>query len=130
MKCTLILQISKHEWEGALKSGKHKKSLRKNKGVDYRLMHSWKDAENESSSADTASEIEKSRLRALQMGESTSTAHPESPIVPPLWLQEDEKEYDDEMAEMSAEMSRLDDEEKKLATGEKLQTMRQEVAAK
>ena len=55
--------------KGALKSSKQKRSLRQKKRVDYRLMHSGKDAENESSSStDKASEIEKSPLRASQMG--------------------------------------------------------------
>ena len=62
-------------------SGKAKKSslrqLRQKKRIDYRLMHTGKDAENESSSSDeTASEIEKSPLRASQMGDSTSAAPP------------------------------------------------------
>ena len=64
------------------------------------------------------------------MEDSTSAAPPVSPIVPPLWLKEDNNDYDDEMAEISAEMPRLDDEEKNLARREKLQTMRQELAAK
>ena len=69
-------------------SGKAKNSslrqLRQKKRVDYRLMHTGKDAENESSSSDeTACEIEKSPLRASQMGDSTSAAPPVSPIFPP-----------------------------------------------
>ena len=91
-------------------SGKAKKSLRQlrqKKRVDYRLMHTGKDAENESSSSDeTASEIEKSPLRTSQMGDSTSAASPVLPIVPSSWLQEDEKDYEEEMTEISAEMSR------------------------
>ena len=92
-------------------SGKAKKSslrqLRQKKQVDYRLMHTGKDAENKSSSSDeTASEIEKSPLRASQMGDSTSAAPPVLPNIPPLWLQEDEKDYEEELTEISAEMSR------------------------
>ena len=64
------------------------------------------------------------------MEDSTNAAPPVSPIVPPLWLKEDKNDYDDEMAEISAEMPCLDDEEKNLAKWEKLQTMRQELAAK
>ena len=83
-------------------------------------MYSGKDVENESySSIDTASEIEKSPLRTSQMGDQTSASPPILPIVPPSLLQEDEKDYDDEMAKISAKMSRLDDEEEKLAKQEK-----------
>ena len=42
----------------------------------------------------------------------------------------DEKDYGDEMGEMSADMSRLGEEEKKLAKRGKLETMRQELVAK
>ena len=54
-------------------SGKAKKSslrqLRQKKRVDYRLMHTGKDAENESCSSDeTASEIEKVPVESLTDG--------------------------------------------------------------
>ena len=58
---------------------------------------------------------------------------PVSPVVPHEWLaveDDNEKIYDDQMAEISAEMSCLDEEEKKLAKREKLEAMKRELAAK
>ena len=120
--------------KGALKSSKRGKSLRKKKRVDYRLMHSGKAPENESSSAvETSSEIDDSPWRAPILGNTASAAPPVSPVVPHEWLvveDENEKDYDDQMAEISAEMSRLEEEEKKLAKREKLEAMKRELAAK
>ena len=120
--------------KGALKSGKRGgKSLRKKKRVDYRLMHSGKAHENESSSAvETSSEIDESPWRAPVLGNTASAAPPVSPVVPHEWLVEDDddKDYDEQMAEISAEMSRLEEEEKKLAKREKLEAMKRELASK
>ena len=85
-------------------------------------MHTGKGTKNKgSSSVYTASEIETFPLRASRMGDTTSAAPPISPTVPLSWLQKDENDYDDAMAEISVEISRLDDEEKKLAKREKLE---------
>ena len=118
----------------SLKTKKHGKSLRKKKRVDYRLMHSGKGADDESSSVeDTSSEVPNSPLRPSMMGNTATAAPPGTPIIPPSWLAEGdecEKDYDDQIAEMSAEMARLDEEEKKLQKRETLEAMKRELASK
>ena len=63
--------------KGALKSSKRGKSLRKKKRVVFRLLHSGKAPENESSSAmETSCEIDGSPWRAPILGNTTSAAPP------------------------------------------------------
>ena len=67
------------------------------------------------------------------LGNTAIATPPVLPVVPHEWLAvEDgiEKYYDDQMAEISAEMSRLEEEEKKLAKREKLEAMKRELVAK
>ena len=120
--------------KGGLKSTKHGKSMRNKKRVNYKQMHSGKATEYESSSHDDSQfDMDFPPSKTPMMGNTGSAAPPgASPIVPLEWLHNshDEKDYDDHIADISAEMARIDKEEKQFKKQETLEATKLELASK
>ena len=126
--------------KAGVRSKKSGKSLRARRKVDYKKMHLGK-MTDESTSTSTGGDIGPSSdsdvsLQGASASGNTSYKAPPTftPVVPEKWLENEisdgEVGYDEQMAQMSAEMDLLDQEAKRLEKKAKFETMKKELDAK
>lgn len=116
-----------------VKSKEIGKSLRARRKIDYKRMHFGK-AAVESPSTSTEGDSDISLQGASGLGNPSTKTPPITPVIPQNWLEdeksEEEVDYDQQMAQMSAEMESLDQIAQQLEKKERFEAMKRELAAK
>ena len=126
--------------KAGLRSKKSGKSLRARRKVDYKKMHLGKTTDGSASTSTErdigpSSDSDISLQEASASGNTSYKAPPTfTPVVPEKWLEneisDDEIDYDEHMAQMSAEMDSLDQEAKRLEKKAKFEAMTKELDTK